>query len=94
MFGREFPFDDLLALWDVLLAEDPELDLVDMVSVAMLLRIRWQCESSFKRNICYANVLSNRRQLFSRLDATSEIPGAFFPRWAQDFRGRCYLPAR
>ncbi|TVY85563.1 TBC1 domain family member [Lachnellula suecica] len=42
LFGREFPFDDLLALWDTLLAEDPDLDLVDMVCVAMLLRVRWQ----------------------------------------------------
>ncbi|KAH8658650.1 rab-GTPase-TBC domain-containing protein [Tricladium varicosporioides] len=42
LFGREFPFDELLALWDTLLAEDPDLDLVDMVCVAMLLRIRWQ----------------------------------------------------
>lgn len=42
LFGREFPFDDVLALWDILFAEDPGLDLVDMVSVAMLLRIRWQ----------------------------------------------------
>lgn len=44
LFGREFPFDELLALWDTLLAEDPGLDLVDMVCVAMLLRIRWQRE--------------------------------------------------
>jgi TBC1 domain family protein 5 len=34
----------LLALWDVLLAEDPGLELIDMVCVAMLLRIRWQCK--------------------------------------------------
>lgn len=45
LFGREFPFDDLLALWDTLLAEDPNLDLIDMVCVAMLLRIRWECKS-------------------------------------------------
>lgn len=44
LFGREFPFDELLALWDTLFAEDPGLDLVDLVCVAMLLRIRWQCE--------------------------------------------------
>ena len=43
LFGREFPFDDVLTLWDVLFAEDPDLDLIDFVSVAMLLRIRWQC---------------------------------------------------
>ncbi|APA10520.1 hypothetical protein sscle_06g052900 [Sclerotinia sclerotiorum 1980 UF-70] len=42
LFGREFPFDDLLAVWDILFAEDPELDLVDLICVAMLLRIRWQ----------------------------------------------------
>ncbi|CZR54460.1 related to TBC1 domain family member 5 [Phialocephala subalpina] len=42
LFGREFPFDELLALWDTLFAEDPALELIDMVCVAMLLRIRWQ----------------------------------------------------
>jgi TBC1 domain family protein 5 len=42
LFGREFGFDDLLLLWDSLFAEDPALDLVDMVCAAMLLRIRWQ----------------------------------------------------
>ncbi|KAL6713390.1 hypothetical protein ACLMJK_008855 [Lecanora helva] len=42
LFGREFPFEDVLALWDALFAEDPGLDLVDMIAVAMLLRIRWQ----------------------------------------------------
>lgn len=42
LFGREFCFNELLSLWDVLLVEDPSLDLVDMVCVAMLLRIRWQ----------------------------------------------------
>ncbi|KAI9833052.1 MAG: hypothetical protein M1819_003885 [Sarea resinae] len=42
LFGREFPFDELLALWDVLFSEDPGLDLVDLICVAMLLRIREQ----------------------------------------------------
>ena len=42
LFGREFAFEDVLCLWDVLFAEDPGLDLVDFVCVAMLLRIRWQ----------------------------------------------------
>ncbi|KAF8864102.1 RabGAP/TBC [Acephala macrosclerotiorum] len=42
LFGREFPFEELLTLWDTLFAEDPALELVDMVCVAMLLRIRWQ----------------------------------------------------
>ncbi len=42
LFGREFPFDDVLSLWDILFAEDPALDLVDLICVSMLLRIRWQ----------------------------------------------------
>lgn len=42
MFGREFPFNDLLGVWDTLFAEDPELDLVDLICVAMLLKIHWQ----------------------------------------------------
>ena len=41
LFGREFKFDDVLSLWDALFAEDPSLDLVDLVCVSMLLRIRW-----------------------------------------------------
>ena len=44
IFGREFPLEDVLALWDILFAEDPALELVDLISVSMLLRIRWQCE--------------------------------------------------
>lgn len=48
LFGREFPFDELLMLWDKLFAEDPSLELVDMICVAMLLRIRWQCKPIFK----------------------------------------------
>lgn len=42
LFGREFAFEDVLSLWDVLFAEDPTLDLVDLICVSMLLRIRWQ----------------------------------------------------
>lgn len=45
LFGREFPFESLLPFWDVLFAEDPDLELIDYVCVAMLLRIRWQCKS-------------------------------------------------
>ncbi len=44
LFGREFPFDDMLDMWDLLFAEDPSLSLMDLICVAMLLRIRWQRE--------------------------------------------------
>ncbi|KAK3401238.1 RabGAP/TBC [Sordaria brevicollis] len=41
LFGREFPFEQLLVLWDTIFALDPNLDLIDLICVAMLLRIRW-----------------------------------------------------
>lgn len=43
LFGREFPFEKLLTLWDYWFAHDPDLELIDYICVAMLLRIRWQC---------------------------------------------------
>ncbi|CAN8097054.1 unnamed protein product [Discula destructiva] len=41
MFGREFPFEQLLILWDTIFAYDPTLELIDLVCVSMLIRIRW-----------------------------------------------------
>ena len=46
----------MLELWDVLLAEDPGLELVDMVCVAMLLRIRWQCKTQVTCYIATADI--------------------------------------
>ena len=46
LFSREFPFQQCLVLWDTIFAVDPSLDMVDLVCVAMLIRIRWQCKSS------------------------------------------------
>ena len=46
LFGREFPLDDVLSLWDVLFAEDPTLNLVDLICVSMLVRIRQQRKCS------------------------------------------------
>lgn len=45
LFGREFPLPELLEVWDSLFAADPDLVLVDYICVAMLLRIRWPCQS-------------------------------------------------
>ncbi|ERS97207.1 hypothetical protein HMPREF1624_06538 [Sporothrix schenckii ATCC 58251] len=42
LFGREFPFKQHLILWDSIFAFDPKLHLVPLISVAMLLRIRWK----------------------------------------------------
>uniref|UniRef100_A0A672SRR0 TBC1 domain family member 5 n=1 Tax=Sinocyclocheilus grahami TaxID=75366 RepID=A0A672SRR0_SINGR len=40
LFGREFPLQDLLVVWDALFTDSITLDLVDYVFVAMLLYIR------------------------------------------------------
>lgn len=48
LFAREFPFEDVLSIWDHLFANGLRIDLIDSVCVAMLLRIRWQRESFMK----------------------------------------------
>ncbi|RYP63415.1 hypothetical protein DL770_009394 [Monosporascus sp. CRB-9-2] len=42
LFSREFPFDQMLTLWDVLFAIDPTLKLIDLICAAMLIRVRWE----------------------------------------------------
>ncbi|RYO77251.1 hypothetical protein DL766_008065 [Monosporascus sp. MC13-8B] len=42
LFSREFPFDQILTLWDTLFAIDPTLQLIDLVCTAMLIRVRWE----------------------------------------------------
>jgi hypothetical protein len=44
LFGREFPLDKVLILWDGIFAEDPSLKIVDFVCVAMMLLIRDECK--------------------------------------------------
>lgn len=47
LFGREFPMQDLLALWDAIFADGVGFELVDFVFVAMLLYIRDLCKQLF-----------------------------------------------
>ena len=42
LFGREFSFDDMLTVWDIIFAEDPSLELVNHICLVMLLRMRWK----------------------------------------------------
>ncbi|KAI8060074.1 rab-GTPase-TBC domain-containing protein [Gongronella butleri] len=42
LFGREFDFSNLLKLWDAIFAQDPTLQIVDYVCVAILLRLHDQ----------------------------------------------------
>ncbi|KAK5111012.1 hypothetical protein LTR62_005387 [Meristemomyces frigidus] len=46
LFGREFPFEDVLTLWDALFANDATLELVDYIVLSMLLRLRWELLAS------------------------------------------------
>ncbi|KAI5273903.1 RabGAP/TBC [Aureobasidium subglaciale] len=41
LFGREFKFDDVLSMWDAIFADDPSLEIVDLVCLNMLLRLHW-----------------------------------------------------
>lgn len=55
LFGREFPFEDVLTTWDLLFAHGLRSDLVDFTCIAMLLRIRWQCEFNVRKNTSTSN---------------------------------------
>lgn len=45
LFGREFPFDDVLMMWDVLFAHGLRSDLVDFTCM--------RCCSEFAGNVSY-----------------------------------------
>jgi hypothetical protein len=56
LFGREFPMQDLLMLWDAIFADSVSFDLVDYVFVAMLLYIR---DASEFLIFCFISVNNN-----------------------------------
>lgn len=43
LFGREFPMEDVLNLWDGIFAKDPSLNIVIFIGLALLLKIRDDC---------------------------------------------------
>jgi TBC1 domain family protein 5 len=56
LFTRELSMPDALTLWDGLFACDPTLDLAQWICVAMLIRIRNECE--LDQGICILNSLN------------------------------------
>lgn len=42
LFCREFVFDQVLQIWDIVLAELPTMDLLDLICIILILRLRWQ----------------------------------------------------
>ena len=95
LFGREFPFEEVLRLWDVIFAEDPTLDLVDLICVAMLLRIRWQRKFGIvtrKKTLAHTHPSHGFRLQFS-FDFTPPLSRSFGPSRANHLRRRCCFPA-
>lgn len=48
LFGREFPLQDLLVLWDAIFAVGNQFELTNFIVVAMLIRIRKQCKYKYR----------------------------------------------
>ena len=75
-------------MWDILLAEDPQLDLVDMVCVAMLLRIRWQCKLAYRERIPLADhINSDKSKLFLCFDIAFEVSYPHSTTWTSKLCG-------
>ena len=36
-------------MWDVIFAEDPSLEIVDIVCLVMIIQLRWECELAYDR---------------------------------------------
>ncbi len=67
VFTREVPFGLALQLWDGIFAEDPSLEIVDFVCIAMLLLIRNErksCPLIYDLGVCFRRVL--RRPVLAR----------------------------
>lgn len=56
LFGREFPLQDLLVLWDAIFADNKSFDLVNYIVVAMLVAIRNICEHFFSVFLNYQKI--------------------------------------
>lgn len=50
LFGREFPFEHVVKMWDYIIAEGATAECIDLVCVSMLLRVRWQRQYLFFRD--------------------------------------------
>lgn len=57
LFSREFPFDQMLILWDTLFSIDPTFKLIGLICTSMLLRIRWDCKTHMSRNNSVKRIL-------------------------------------
>ncbi|CAG8526384.1 31389_t:CDS:10 [Racocetra persica] len=86
LFGREFPLNQVLILWDGMFAEDPTLRVVDFVCVALMLRIRDELLESD-----YAGCLSMLMRFPSINDVEVLVPQAIYLRDHLSSEGGNYI---
>lgn len=91
LFVREFPLEELLEVWDRLFAEDPNLQLVDLMCVAMLLRVRWECIATADTLSLDLHLHSAGGGLLHSPHNIIAIPITTGPKSAVDFCRRCHL---
>ncbi|KAK7749353.1 hypothetical protein SLS62_008205 [Diatrype stigma] len=72
LFSREFPFEQVLVLWDNLFAVDPTFELLDLICTAMLMRIRWDHAVYLRDHLD----TSGGSALITKYTGRSPIPGA------------------
>lgn len=92
LFGREFPFDDMLTIWDVIFAEDSSLNVVNEICVAMVLRIRWRLiEADYNEAL---TLLLRYPELEKDFSAQTLALDALYLREHMDYHGGSYLIAK
>lgn len=92
LFGREFSFGDMLTIWDVIFAEDPTLDIVNEISLAMLLRIRWQLiEADYNEALA---LLLQYPEVEKDFSAQTLALDAVYLRDHMDYHGGSYLVSK
>jgi TBC1 domain family protein 5 len=68
LFGREFAFDDVLAMWDAIFTDDPSLEIVDLVCLNMILRLHWDCKKGSR--LAQVNLDLGRKKLTCKKTTT------------------------
>ena len=92
LFGREFTFDDMLTIWDVIFAEDTNLDIVNDICLAMILRIRWQLiEADYNEAL---SLLLRYPEVEKDFTAQTLALDAVYLREHMDYHGGSYLVSK
>lgn len=94
IFGREFEFDDLLTIWDVIFAEDPTLEIVDHICLTMLLRMRWELIEADYNSALTLLLKYPVEDLNKEFQPQSLALDALYLREHMDYHGGSYLVSK